>query len=228
MQRDFLQRVIYVRRTAGGGEIMQRRVVLEGLSHRQEGIVAGPLRNVRESGRHVVRSDLLTVPCDSSLVGAQQAGQAEKERGLARSWASDDSYDLAIADVERDITKSRSRGCARTGPGAVNLAKPSDGYRRPHLNSPRLCWRTFAGRWTRRMTVARPLEAMHCEWRETFISRRTSPEINQDENTVQKIAHDAAVGILRFAGGVRGVHVTTRFRGRQLHRGQLRHDTNWR
>ena len=86
---------------------MQRRVVLERLPYREEGVVARVLRNVSESGRHMMRGDLFPEPRNRSLVRTEESGEAQKQSRFARPWPADDADDLSIANIETNITESR-------------------------------------------------------------------------------------------------------------------------
>jgi hypothetical protein len=86
---------------------VQRRVVLERLSYGKEGVVAGVLWNVGETGRDVMRGDLLAEPRDRSVVRAEQAREAEKQGRLPCPWLAHNADNFSSADVETDITECR-------------------------------------------------------------------------------------------------------------------------
>src|SRR6185437_604151 len=99
---------------------------LERFAHGQERIITGSLRDVGDSRRNVVAGDLLAEQADDAFVGAKEAGETKKKRGLAGTGTANESNDLARVDIERDVAQSRDRERARFGSGVIRLVETSD------------------------------------------------------------------------------------------------------
>src|SRR3954468_4480037 len=127
MKRDVPQRSLYLRRAAGGGEIVERRVVLERLSHGQERVIAGPLRNVGKAGGNMMAGELLAEPVDRSAVRSEQTGETEEQRGLAGPRAADESDDFAARDVERNVAQRGNGDHAGPLTRVVGFVESPDG-----------------------------------------------------------------------------------------------------
>src|SRR5947208_15754220 len=126
MKADLAQRRFHLRRSICRREIVQRRVVLQRLAYGKKGVIAGALRDVGKPGRNVMPSDLLAKPIDGSVVGTEQSGEAEEQRGFSSARPADQSDDLTGSDVERDVAQRRNRHCSRSRSGVISLVDASD------------------------------------------------------------------------------------------------------
>src|SRR5689334_17056783 len=133
MQRDISERGFDLRRTAGGGEIVKRRIVLERLAYRQKGVVAGALRSVGDTGGDVMHGHLFTEPGDSSVVGAKQSSETEKGRRFARTGLSDEADNFAAADFERRVTHRRNGDDPRSFTRVIGFVETPDRHRDLHV-----------------------------------------------------------------------------------------------
>src|SRR6266516_2031239 len=132
MEANLPQRRLHLGSPVSGGEIVKRRVILEGFTHSEKGVVTSPLGDVSKAWRQVMPGDLLAEPADRSTVGSQQSSKAQQERGLAGTGPAYEPDDLACRHVEIDIAQRGCRHGARSRAGVVRLIEPPDRQRQLH------------------------------------------------------------------------------------------------
>src|ERR1700682_2897922 len=110
-------------------KVVQRRIVLERFANGEKRVIARALRNVGESGWHVVPGDLLAEPGDRAVIAAEKSCQTEQQRRFSGSWLPDEADDLATIHIEIHLAKRGDRGSPTTRACEIGLGETSDAQR---------------------------------------------------------------------------------------------------